>query len=103
MSNNLIDKRDPRVADLLQRLEKVGKTLDELKIIARPCLKGKRFITDKELSAVLKISRRTLQEYRSSGIIPYYLICGKVIYDETEIQRFLDDCRKRSPAERDLL
>lgn len=66
-------------------------------------INGERFLTDSELSTLLKISRRTLQEYRSAGIIPYYLICGKVIYKESEIQQLLDDARKQCLNEMELL
>ena len=34
---------------------------------------------------------RTLQEYRSSGKLPYYMICGKVLYRESEIEKLLQD------------
>ena len=81
MSHYFIDKHDPCVADLFRRLEKAGK--------------GERFVTDEELSRLLKISRRTLQEYRTARIIPYYLIQGKVLYMESEIQKFLEDSRKK--------
>jgi hypothetical protein len=103
MNNRLIDKHDPRVADLLRRLEKAGKTLDKLETNTRRTLSGERFLTDSELSDLLKISRRTLQEYRTAGIIPYYLICGKVIYKESEIQQLLEDARKQCLNEMELL
>lgn len=103
MNNYLLDKQDPRVADLFRRIGKIDKTLDRLDIIARPTFKGERFLTDSELSAILRISRRTLLEYRSTGAIPYYLICGKILYMESEIRRFLEDGRKRSFDEMELL
>ena len=103
MNNRLIDKQDPRVVDLFRRLEKAGKLLDKLETATRRTLNGEQFITDSELSGLLKISRRTLQEYRSAGIIPYYLICGKVIYKESEIQQLLDDARKQCLNEMELL
>ena len=103
MNNYLIDKQDPRVADLFRRLETVGKTLDKLEITNRRTFNGQRFMTDKELSTIFRISRRTLQEYRTEGVIPYYLICGKILYKEAEIQQFLEDGRKRSIEERELL
>ena len=90
MSHYFIDKHDPRVADLFRRLEKAGKESS-----GGRTLKGERFVTDEELSRLLKISRRTLQEYRTARIIPYYLIQGKVLYMESEIQKFLEDSRKK--------
>ena len=83
MNSYLIDKQEPCVADFFRRMEKTIKMLDK--------------------SDILKISRRTLQEYRSAGRIPYYLICGKVIYKESEIQQFLEDGRKQCLDEMELL
>nr|WP_321781469.1 helix-turn-helix domain-containing protein [uncultured Parabacteroides sp.] len=50
---------------------------------------GEQVISDIELSRVLKISRRTLQDYRSTGILPYYLIPGKAFFKESDIQQML--------------
>jgi excisionase family DNA binding protein len=45
----------------------------------RPLLDGERYLTDKEVAQILKVSRRTLQEYRNDGVIPYILLGGKVL------------------------
>ena len=103
MKNFLIDKSDPVVVELFRRIEKVSKELDKLEIPTRQTFNGQRFLTDSELSDILKISRRTLQEYRSAGIIPYYMICGKVLYKESEIQKLLEDGRRRCIDEQELL
>lgn len=101
--NNLIEKSDPRVVNLFRRLEKINTLIDKLEVPARRSFNGQRFITDRELSERLRISRRTLQEYRSAGTIPYYLICGKILYCESEIQRFLEDSRKQSINQQELV
>lgn len=101
--NHLIERSDPRVADLLRRLEKVNSLIDKLEIPSRRSFYGQRFITDRELSERLRVSRRTLQEYRSVGTIPYYLICGKILYKESEIQQFLEDSRKHSIDQQELV
>ena len=51
------------------------------KVIAnyRPLLNGERYLTDKEVAQILKVSRRTLQEYRNEGVLPYVLLGGKVL------------------------
>ena len=36
----------------------------------RPPFNGERFLTDRELSGLLKISRRCLQDYRDQGRLP---------------------------------
>lgn len=101
--NNLIEKSDPRVTDLFRRLEKVNNLIDKLEVPFRRSFNGQRFVTDRELSERLRVSRRTLQEYRSAGIIPYYLICGKILYKENEIQQFLEDSRRRNIEQEELL
>ena len=58
----------------------------------RPMLNGERYLTDDETSRVLKISRRTLQEYRSSGRIPFVLLGGKVLYRESDLEALLQEC-----------
>lgn len=38
---------------------------------------NEQFLTDKEVSAWLKVSRRTLQDYRNNGMVSYYQLGGK--------------------------
>lgn len=38
---------------------------------------------------MLKVSRRTLSEYRSNGTLPYYVLGGKVLYKRSEIEQAL--------------
>lgn len=57
----------------------------------RPTLGGERFFTDKEVSARLKVSRRTLQDYRNEGRIPYIQLGGKILYRESDIEKILLD------------
>ncbi len=56
----------------------------------RPPLNGERYLTDKEVSELLKISRRTLQDYRTEGVIKYYSMGGKILYRESDIQELLE-------------
>ena len=101
--NSLIERSDERVADLFRRLGRAEKLLGELDAPTRRTLGGHRFINDGELAKILRVSRRTLQEYRSAGGLPYYLICGKVLYSEIEVRQYLEKCRRRSIDERQLL
>lgn len=50
---------------------------------------GERFLTDREVSARLKVSHRTLQDYCNTGIIAYYQLGGKILYKESDIERML--------------
>ena len=45
----------------------------------RPPLDGERYLTDGEVSELLRVSRRTLQEYRNNRVLPFILLGGKVL------------------------
>lgn len=57
----------------------------------KPMLMNRRFVTDAQLSENLNISRRTLQDYRDKGRLPFYRLDGKILYDESDIEAFLSD------------
>lgn len=48
--NHLVEKSDPRVIDLFQRLEKASSLIDKLEVPSRRSFNGQRFVTDRELS-----------------------------------------------------
>lgn len=52
-------------------------------------LSNEQFLTDKEVSAWLKVSRRTLQDYRNNGMVSYYQLGGKILYKESDIERMV--------------
>ena len=53
---------------------------------------GERYLTDSKVAEILKVSRRTLQEYRTNGILPYILLGGKVLYRESDLEKVLESC-----------
>jgi len=38
---------------------------------------------------LLKVSRRTLQDYRNNGILPYTQVGGKILYRASDIEKTL--------------
>lgn len=64
--------------------------LDDQEKNFRPVLNGERYITDSELAEKLKLTRRTLADYRMNGRLPYYKIGGKLLYKEKDILVLLE-------------
>ncbi len=91
MSNELITEKNERVNHFMESLDRMLKGMERLATGCRPVLNGERYLTDKELSARLKVSRRTLQDYRNEGRIPYILLGGKILYRESDIERMLEE------------
>lgn len=55
----------------------------------QPPAYGDELLTDKEVAYLLKVSRRTLQDYRNNGILPYTQVGGKILYRASDIERTL--------------
>ena len=68
----IIDKENERVRRFFALLDDMEKKVERLARDNRPPFNGERFLTDRELSGMLKISRRCLQDYRDQGRIPLY-------------------------------
>ena len=75
----MITKNHTLVAEFGDSLDRLLDGIENFMANSRPTLGGERFLTDKEVSARLKVSRRTLQDYRNNGIIAYYQLGGKIL------------------------
>ena len=89
--NNRIYYRSEDV-EQLSELDRIAKDAATVADDNQPLLGGEHYLTDRELSERLKISRRTLQDYRNNGIWPYRQLGGKILYRESDIERVLQNC-----------
>ena len=88
--NNVITMDTESVTVLLQNMQKNSKWLSGFLESYSPPLDGERYLTDKEVAELLRVSRRTLQEYRNNRILPFILLGGKVLYPESELRKVLE-------------
>lgn len=88
--NNVITMDTEFVTVLLQNMQKNSKWLSGFLESYSPPLDGERYLTDKEVAELLRVSRRTLQEYRNNRILPFILLGGKVLYPESELRKVLE-------------
>ena len=77
------------IKDFFQSMEKILGGIGKLAKESRPHLNGEKFLSNREASKYLKVSIRTLQEWRDTGVIPYSQIKGKIIYRQSDIERLL--------------
>lgn len=88
--SQVITHDDERVIRLHQRLKETLKELEQILKNMPPSLNRHRYLTDAELAQYLKLSRRTLLEYRNAGILTYYQLGGKILYRESDIEELLE-------------
>ena len=85
----LTPENDMRVRAFFSSLENLSKRVEKIRDNSKPSLDGERYYTDKELAVKLKVSRRSLQDYRNNGILPYTQIGGRILYRASDIERTL--------------
>lgn len=90
LENELITKNNPRIVAFFDSLERIEVALEQMIEKCKPPLNGERYLTDKELSEILKVNRRTLQEWRNNGQLNFLLLGGKILYRQSDIQDMLD-------------
>lgn len=85
----IITCENEQVIQFLKEVNQLSQSIDLLMANYKPILNGQRFLTDTELSQYLKLTKRTLQEYRNVGKLPFYQIGGKILYRESDIEQLL--------------
>ena len=93
MSNEIITQDDPRVCVYLELAQKGKKRLERYAERARPLLNGEQYLTGEEVCRLLRVSSRTLQEYRTAGYLAYYKLgqaSCKILYRSSDVERMLN-------------
>ena len=88
-NNDVFTMEDEPIASVVQDMRKGSKWLSAFL---------ERYLTDGEVSELLRVSRRTLQEYRNNRVLPFILLGGKVLYPETGLREVLE-ANYRKPLE----
>lgn len=92
----LTPENDMRIKSFFSSLENLSKKVEKIRDNRKSSLDGERYYTDKELAVILKVSRRSLQDYRNNGILPYSQIGGRILYRASDIERTLMDGYKEA-------
>lgn len=98
-SNNLVTREnDEKVKSFFAALDRLNRVMERLYALPgkKPALNGESFYTDRELSEKLKVSRRSLQDYRDQGRISYIKLGGKILYRTSDVERLLEKGYRKS-------
>ena len=89
-NDEILTMEDEPIATVVQNMRKGSRWLSTFWEGYRPPLDGERYLTDKEVADLLRVSRRTLQEYRNNRVLPFILLAGKVLYPESGLRELLE-------------
>jgi hypothetical protein len=85
-----------RIMERFDRLEKrMGKPEKEI-----PTFNGEKLLDNTDLCFMLNCSKRTLQRYRMSGLLPHRRISQKTYYLESDVLRFIREHLKKPDGEK---
>ncbi len=87
---DLITKDSDATLVLFSSLNRGLENVEDMVTNYRPVLNGEHYLTGEEVCKKLCISKRTLQDYRDTGLLGYVQLPGKIIYRESDILELLD-------------
>ncbi len=87
--NRTIMTNDEWAVGFMEQLDSMLDGIESMNEKSKASFGNERFTTDKEVSAWLKVSRRTLQDYRNNGMVSYYQLGGKILYKESDIEKLV--------------
>lgn len=80
---------DEWAVGFMEQLDTMLDGIESMNEKSKASFGNERFLTDKEVSVWLKVSRRTLQDYRNNGMVSYYQLGGKILYKESDIEKLV--------------
>lgn len=92
----ILNKKSEEIVSFLSVLDE---SLDSIKVALTNRtlhLKGEKYLTNNDVSKLLNISKRSLQDWRDNGTIGYIQISGKILYRQSDILKLLEDNYERS-------
>ncbi len=89
MSNEIREKDHEWVKTFHSNFDRLLALIERVLEKRQPSAYGDELLTDKEVAYLLKVSRRTLQDYRNNGILPYTQVGGKILYRASDIEKTL--------------
>lgn len=75
-----LDRQEEQIARLTDQQKKE----EDIKL-----LDGEHLLDNQDLCLLLQVSKRSLQRYRSLGVLPYVMLRHKTYYKESEVLRFI--------------
>ena len=87
MNNEITEKDHESVNVFHSSIDRLLVSIEKLFESQQPGAFNDELLTDKEIAHILKVSRRTLQDYRNNGKLSYIQVGGKILYRTSDVQR----------------
>lgn len=86
--------KDKKSQEIISFFTTLDELLDAIKLALEnrtSVLNGEKYLTNNDVSGLLHISQRTLQDWRDNRRIAFIQISGKILYRESDVMRLLEE------------
>lgn len=87
LTDDIINRESPEYKKVMEVMRDTAQIADKIRKHTAPSLMNERYLTTNNMIALFQISRRALQNYRDSGIIPFIAIGRVILYPESEVKK----------------
>ena len=88
---DVLDRKSETVLSFFTGMDEMLSLINQALKNRTPHLNGEKFLTNKEVCRILHVSARTLQEWKSKGVIPYIQLKGKILYRQSDVNKMLEN------------
>lgn len=86
----ILDNKSPQVVSFFATLNELTAIIKQDLQNRTPHLNGEKYLTNREVCQLLRISSRTLQNWRDTGKIPFIRLKGNILYRESVVKKRLE-------------
>jgi hypothetical protein len=90
-----------KLLDGLSKIESLSMEVQNLReeiATIKSSTKNAVLVPEKQISAELNISTKTLRKYRHQNILPYHKLGKRILYDRNELLQRLTDANRTDPS-----
>ena len=82
---DILDHKSPQIYSFFEALDELSNAIQQALKSRTPHLNGEKYLTNREVCQLLRISSRTLQNWRDTGKIKFIRLQGKILYRDSEV------------------
>jgi len=85
--DNVITRETEFFADMISKIKTMETEIDMMQAGNLTCTP--KWLTGETVMKKLGVSKRTLQNYRDNGVLPYSVVIGKFFYSSRDIEELM--------------
>lgn len=86
----MLNRKSKEIDSFFTALDELSNIIEQAMKNRTPHLNGEKFLSNQDICQMLHISSRTLQDWRDIRKIPFIQIRGKILYQESEVMKWLE-------------